>query len=271
MSEALVQRWDAFLKNIKERFDQIMQESVEGCAQLLRDSNYDPIPMGNAWGAMERRAKELGTKVDETWRQQVEPKFEEAGVARPISDEQCRKGDAFRDWMELEIEKTRIQIYCAAAREVAEIEKREAGGGRGYPCKQCGAPLAVPITYRVVNLKCAHCGTINEYEPGTRTRYTEASCLHSLCQESAWNEYVAMQQAETSYKRARPHTIQHIKAWEAAQIAYHRKYLTTRLEYLPDQTPSFAKDLAGRMEHFYVYGVHNDAEWIKAGRPRAQL
>src|SRR5678816_1267267 len=162
-----------------------------------------------------------------------------------------------------------IQIYCAAAREVAELDKREKAGG--YPCKQCGAPLTVPITYRVVNLTCAHCRTVNEYEPGTRTRYTEASCLHSLCQEAAWNEYVAMTQAEAAYKRARPHTIQDIKNWEGAQIAYHRKYLTTRLQYLPDQAPSFAKDLAGRMEHFYVYGVHNDAEWIKAGRPRAQL
>ncbi len=269
MSEALVQRWDGFLKNIKERFDQIMQESRDGCAQLLRDSSYDPIPMGNAWGAMERRAKDLGTKVDETWRQQVEAKFEEAGIARGAIDEQCRKGDALRDWMELEIERTRIQIYCAAAREVAELDKREKQGG--YPCKQCGAPLAVAITYRVVNLTCAHCNTVNEYEPGSRTRYTEASCLHSLCQESAWSEYVAMQDAERAYRRARPHTIQHIRAWEAAQIAYHRKYLTTRLAYLPDQAPSFAKDLAGRMEHFYVYGVQNDAEWIKAGRQRAPL
>jgi phage FluMu protein Com len=269
MSEALIARWDGFLKNIKERFDQIMQESRDGCAQLFAESNYDPIPMGNAWSAMERRAKELSTKIDETWRQQVEPKFEEANVARPIIAQQSQKGDAMRDWMELEIEKTRIGIYCKCARDVAEVEARERQGG--VPCKQCGAPLAVPHTFRVINVPCAHCRTINEYEPGTRTRYTEASCLHSLCQESAWSEYVAMHEAERAYKRARPSTLQHIQTWEAAQIAYHRKYLTTRLQYLPDQAPSFAKDLAGRMEHFYVYGVQNEAAWIQAGRPRAAL
>ncbi len=267
MSEALVQRWEAFLKNITERCQQIMQESREGCAQLLAESNYDPIPMSNAWGAMERRAKELGTKVEETWHQQVEPKFEEAGAARPLIEQQRQKGEQLRDWIELEIERTRIEIYCKCARDVAEMDKREKQGG--YPCKQCGAPLAVPITFRVVNLTCAHCRTVNEYEPGTRTRYVEASCLHSLCQQAAWNEYVTMTQAENAYKRARPHTIGHIKAWEAAQIAYHHKYLTARLQYLPDQAPSFDKDLRGRMEHFYVYGVQNDAEWIKAGRPRA--
>ncbi len=118
---------------------------------------------------------------------------------------------------------------------MAELDKREKQGG--YPCKQCGAPLAVPHTFRVLNVACAHCRTVNEYEPGTRTRYVEASCLHSLCQEASWNEFVAMHQAEDAYKRARPHTIQHIQAWEAAQIAYHRKYLTTRLQYLPDQRP----------------------------------
>lgn len=26
-----------------------------------------------------------------------------------------------------------------------------------------------------------------------------------------------------------------------------------------------------RLEHFYVYTVHNDGEWVKAGRPRAPL
>lgn len=269
MSEALVARWDAFLKNIQDRLNQIMQESVDGCAQLLAETSYDPIPMGNAWGAMERRAKELSTKVEETWNQQVEPKFEEAGAARPLIEEQRRKGDALRDHIELEIERTRIGIYCKLARDVAELDAREHGGS--YPCRNCGAPLAVPHTFRVVNVACAHCRTMNEFEPGTRTRYVEASCLHSLCQEAAWNEYVAMHRAETAFRRARPHTIAHIQAWEAAQIAYHRKYLTKRLDYLPDQAPSFAKDLAGRMEHFYVYGVQNDAEWIKAGRPRAPL
>src|ERR1700690_726854 len=136
MSEALVARWDGFLKSIRDRFDQIMQESRDGCAQLLAESNYDPIPMGNAWGAMERRAKDLGRKVDETWRQQVEPKFEEASAPRPLIQEQANKGYAFRDWMELEIEKVRIEIYCKCARDVAEMDKREKQGG--FPCKQCG-------------------------------------------------------------------------------------------------------------------------------------
>lgn len=269
MSEALVQRWDGFLKNIRERFEQIMQESRDGCAQMLAETNYDPIPMGNAWGAMERRAKDLITKVDETWRQQVEGKFEEAGVPRPVIDAEARKGDGMREWIEVEIERTRIGIYCKLARDVAEMDVRERQGG--YPCKQCGAPLPAPVTFRVLNLTCAHCRTVNEFEPGTRTRYVEASCLHSLCQEAAWNEWLAMQQAERAFKRARPHTIQHIQTWEAAQIAYHKKYLTTRLQYLPDQAPSYAKDLAGRMEHFYVYTIPNDAEWVKAGRPRAPL
>jgi len=270
MSEALVQRWDGFLKNIKDRFDQIMQESKDGCAQMLIETNYDPIPMGNAWGAMERRAKELSTKIEETWNQQVEPKFEEAGVARPAIDEQRKKGDATRDFIEMEIERTRIMIYCKLARDVRELDAREKRDG--YPCKSCGAPLAVPHTFRVVNLTCAHCRTVNEYEPGTRTRYVEASCIHSLCQEAAWDEFVAMHQAERRFHGTRPpRALAQIQAWEQAQIAYHRKYLTARLQYLPDQAPSFGKDLAGRMEHFYVYGLNGEVAWINAGRPRAQL
>lgn len=269
MSDALVQRWDGFLKTITDRFQQIMQESRDGCAGLLADSDYDTIPMSNAWGAMENRAKELGTKVDETWRGQVEPKFEEADVPRPLIEQQRTKGEQLRDWMETEIERTRIQIFCDASREIAKqvaAEKVE-----GFPCKQCGAPLTVPITFRAVNLTCAHCRTTNEYEPGTRVRMMEASCTHSLSQERAWNEWLAMQRAENAWRRARPHTIDHLKSWEAAQIAYHRAYLTARLQFLPDQTAAFDKDLKGRMEHWYTYTVNNDGVWIKAGRPRAAL
>lgn len=269
MSDALVQRWDAFLKNITDRFQQIMQESRAGCAQLLADSDFDPLPMSNAWSAMERRAKDLGLKIEETWSGQVEPKFEEAGAPRPLMDQQRAKGDALRDWMELEVERVRIEIFVNAYQAIARRDAEEKASQGAVGCTQCGAPLQAPPTFRALNVTCSHCRTVNTYEPGMRVRMGEASCLHALCQAAAWNQYVAMTQAELGYKRARPTTLPHIQAWEAAQIAYHRAYLTKRLEFMPDQAPAFDKDLRGRMEHFYVYTVQNEPAWIQAGRPRA--
>ncbi|CAN5660041.1 hypothetical protein BH09MYX1_BH09MYX1_46710 [soil metagenome] len=271
MSEALVQRWDGFLKSITDRFQQVMQESREGCAQLLADSDFDTIPMGNAWSAMERRAKELGWKIDETWTSQVEPKFEEAGVPRGLMDQQRAKGNALRDWIELEIERVRIEIYVSAFHAIAQRDAEERASNGPVGCTQCGAPLVVPHSFRALNVTCTHCRTVNSYEPGSRVRMGEASCSHSLCQQTAWNQFVAMNQAEQAYRRARPSTIQHIQAWEAAQIAYHRVYLTKRLELMPEQAAAFEKDLRGRMEHFYVYSIQNELAWIQAGRPRAPL
>ena len=69
------QRWDAFLNSVRERFIEIMNEAKEGCPQLLQESNLDPIPMGNAWSAIEMRAKQLETKITETWDGQVERAF----------------------------------------------------------------------------------------------------------------------------------------------------------------------------------------------------
>ncbi len=271
MSDALVQRWDAFLKNITDRFQQVMQESRDGCAQLLAESDFDTIPMTNAWSAMERRAKELGTKIDETWSGQVEAKFEEANAPRPLIDAQRAKSEALKDWMEIEIVRTGIEIYVNAFNAIVAADQAEKASRGPVGCTQCGAPLVVPQTFRTLNVTCTHCRTVNTYEPGTRIRMGEASCTHPLCQMAAWNQYLAMIQAERAYRRARPTTIQHIQAWEAAQIAYHRAYLTKRLEFMPDQAAAFDKDLKGRMEHFYVYTVNNEAAWIQAGRPRAPL
>jgi hypothetical protein len=265
MNEALSARWNGFLEQIRGRFQGVLQEARDGCAGLLVESDLDPIPMSNAWGAMERRAKELGWKIEETWNEQVEKKFSEVNAPPALIAAERRKGLEMRRSMEVEVERTRIGIFVDAARRIDERARAEMASG--YKCGQCGAAASVPMTFRAVNVKCSFCSAVSTFEPGTRTRMMEASCLHSLCQERAWNEYVAMVQAEHALADTRGSPFQLLKAYELAQIAYWRAYLKARLIWLPDQAPSFDKDLVGRMAHWYERMEH-EKEWVAAGRPR---
>jgi hypothetical protein len=221
--------------------------------------------MGNAWGAMERRAQELGTKIDETWSEQVEKKFDEAGAPPEIVARERRKGLELRRWLDMEIERTRIQIYTDAARTIADRARSEMADG--FKCKKCGAAANVPTTFRAINVTCSFCSAVSTFEPGTRVRLMEASCLHSLCQGHAWNEWVAMRQVEHALADARGAPIALLVQYETAQIAYWRAYLSHRLSWLPDQAPSFEKDLRGKMAHFYDR-MQYEKEWVAAGRPR---
>ncbi|OJY26293.1 MAG: hypothetical protein BGO98_38670 [Myxococcales bacterium 68-20] len=264
MTTAVVNRWDGFLAQMRERFVQIMGEAREGCPMLLQQSNFDPLPMGNAWSAIELRAKQLESKLDDTWNDQVEPTFEQAGAPPDVLARERAKGETLRDWFEVERERTRIQIWSNAGR--AFYQRARAELGRPFACVRCGAPLEIPFTYRALNVPCPHCRTMNGFEPGTYMRMGE-TCVHPLSEEAAWPAWLAMRQAEKAWRAARPVTIHHLKAWERAQIDYWRAYLTARVQLLPDTAHAFEADLRGKMRAFYDQ-MDREGPWVQAGRPR---
>lgn len=261
---AVTARWEGFLAQVRERYMQILQEARDGCPQLLVQADYDPMPMGNAWTAIEVRLEQLETKIDDTWSDQVESAFEEAGAPPHVVDHERRKGEALRDFMEVERERTRIGIFANAGR--AFFERAVAETGRTFPCARCGAPLEVPFTFRALNVPCPHCTTVNGFEPGMRMRMGEM-CVHPLCEEASFSQWLASRQAENAWRAARPVTIAHLKGWERAQIAYLHAYLSARVRLLPDTAQAFDADLRGRMRYFYDQ-MDREAAWIQAGRPR---
>lgn len=262
---AVVARWDGFLVQVRERFIGIMREAQEGCPLLLEQADFDPIPMSNAWCAMEMRARQLETKIEETWNGQVEGAFAAAGASPEAVAYERGKGDATRNYLEMERERTRIGIYASAGRALFRrgIAEKE---GKGFACVRCGAPLEVPFTFRALNVTCPHCTTVNGFEPGTRMRMGEL-CIHPLCEEVAWPEWVAMRQAERTWRTTRGTTIQILKAWERAQIHFWYAYLSARIRLMPETAPAFDADLRGRMRHFYDQ-MDREAVWTRAGRPR---
>jgi hypothetical protein len=265
MSGPVTQRWEGFLTQVRERFQEVMRESQEGCAQLLEQAGYDPAPLANAWGAMEMRAKALETKVEETWGSQVERAFEEAGAPPQAIAYERAKGQGLREWMEVERERVRIAIYCDAARKL--FQRTAADMAAAQKCLRCGVPLEVPFTFRALNVPCKHCNTMNGYEPGARIRMAEAFCVHPLCEEASWREWLVMKAAEKAQREARPTNIYVLKEWERTMIQYWRAYFTAKIRLLPETAQGFEADVRGKMRSFYDR-MDREGAWVQAGRPR---
>lgn len=263
MSVAAVDaKWDGFLAKIKERFDQIMQESLVGCAQVY-DQTQDYLPMNNAWTGMKSRGMQLQDKIQDTWDEQVEDAYENAGANSRQEDAARAKGEAMKDYIEVETERVEIAIFCNAAR------KMHAAAVANQPtphCTQCSAPLQVPFTTRAVNVNCPSCGAINTLEPGTDAIMVN-SFSHYIAREAAWQEWVTMHRAEEAWRDARTASIQIIQAWEDAQIKYWTKYLQMEAQVRPEVADKFDKHLASKLHHFYISMQHEKA-WINAGKPR---
>ena len=263
--DAVVERWERFLAQIRTRFQDLMREASVGCAALLEQSDFNTVAMSKAWHAMEMRAKELSTKVEETWSQQVVAAFSAASASAPVLAREREKGTPLRDWMEIEIERTRTRGVLRRLPKAARACPRAGGARRAVHAVRGRA--AKPRGFRAVNVRCPNCGTTSTYEPGASVRLVEALGVHSLCEEAAWNELVEWRLAERAWKRARPETLAHIERVEHAQIAYLTAYLRHRARFLPETARDFEKDMEGRMRQFYQSLAHNKA-WVEGGRAR---
>lgn len=260
-----VARWDKFLAGIHERFGAVLSEAQAGCAQLLADNDYDTNAFGIAWSAMEARAKQLDSKLWNSWEDKVSPMFDALDLEAAVEDRERHKAETLSGRMEVELEQMRVRVFADAARAV--WQRAVAQAPPQLSCSGCGAPMAVPQALSAVNLTCPHCSAVVTYEPGMRLRAIEHFCVHPLCEELSWQQWLAQHEAERALNDSRNETIALLQAYEHAQLQYWRTYLTHRVQLLPARAADFDKDLRGRMAAWYDR-VHHSAAWIKAGRPR---
>jgi DNA-directed RNA polymerase subunit RPC12/RpoP len=260
--DATEARWQGFLTKIRERFDEIMQESRVGCAELLRQTGGDPQTVGNAWTGMRMRALALASKISDTWSAQVHDALLDAGASAQRVDANYERGEALRDWMEIEAERTEIAIYSEAIRALLDMAREEQAALR---CSQCGAELSLPLTLRGVELPCARCGSLIDVEPGPRARMAEA-LAHYLWREATWQQWLNRRAAEQACKATRGVELARLQAWERAELDYWSAWLHERAKLMAGAEREFEKDLVGRMRQFYV-DCEREAVWTKAGRP----
>jgi hypothetical protein len=262
MTDATMVRWEMFLGKIRDRLLQIVEESRVGCADLLQQSDHDPAAMSNAWGAMKMRAQALTKTIDDTWSEQVEPKFDDGTLA----DRGQQMGSALKNWIEVELERAEVQIHADAARQVWDRAKAEQL--TQISCIACAGEVPVPEVLQAVNLSCSYCSAINTYEPGGRLRIIEHFCAHALSKEESWAAWLRMLDADRMLSRSRNTTLALLQAYETAQIGYWRAYLEARARILPHRAADLEKDLRGKMQHWYMMVVYHEKEWVAAGRPQ---
>jgi hypothetical protein len=100
-----------------------------------------------------------------------------------------------------------------------------------------------------------------------------AISAHPIAQEAATGEWRAMNAALRALNAYRPPApLAAVKAYERAQIAYWRAYLTVRHRYEPAiQIHNLPFEIGSRMEQWYVSSAEFEPAWVQAGRPREPL
>jgi RNase P subunit RPR2 len=247
-----VQRWDDFLGKIEERYNALIAEAIAGSRDLFNDTEFNLVPVSQAWSAIRAQVLSLQRKIDDTWSSQVEAAFENAGIDYTVADKHRNKGFALSEKIETDYDRR----YVLAMGDLAKtmFEKASVEATKTFPCKNCGTHLEPPKhVFRSAYIVCPSCNMSNTYEPGGLLRSAEHFCSDALSTVSAMAERDAMVRLEKSVNRLSSDaiTLQHLKAWETATMTFWKKYLTARIALIPEFEKEYDADLNAAMKRFY--------------------
>lgn len=157
MSDDVLTRWRSFVQKLTERYQQILTESNAGFEGLLQDPNLDPITFGNAMNAIELRVKELGTKLGNTYSENV------VGALHAMKEAEQLMTQT-QAWMEENFEHWRVGWNGRLVRSV--WARAQPLMHRRVDCTKCGAELTGrTVFHQAESVGCKHCGAMNSVSP----------------------------------------------------------------------------------------------------------
>lgn len=261
-------RWDGFLTQIETRARAVRDEALASGRAFIATVAHggDYLPLSHQLGAIKHRLQELETKITDVWHAQVDDAIMDEGNDVAVRDAAREKGDALRNALDEAREELEIQLMAELARARFDAAS---GNQRPVVCA-CGATYPPPPGFRIVEQPCPACGHLLRYEPDELLRSAGAIGTHPISQQAAHAEWLAMRAAERAMHRHRSPTPLHaLQAYEAAQIAYWRKYVVARAYFEPELGRDPVMEVRKRMEQWYKFSAENEREWVAAGSPRA--
>lgn len=262
-------RWDGFLAQIKGRHEQVRAEALAAGRQFIASvaTGGDYLPLSHQLGAVKHRLQDLEGKIMDTWHAQVEDAILDEGNPVPIRDMACEKGIALHHALDDAREELEISLMAELARTRYQVATSQL---QPIVCARCNAQYQPPHSFRLVEWPCGNCGAGLRFDPSELLRSAGAIGTHPISHEAANAEWREMQAADRRARGARsPCPLHLLKAYEAAQIAYWRKYLATRAWFEPELGRDPEMEVRKRMEQWYVYSAEQEETWRAAGGPRA--
>jgi hypothetical protein len=262
-------RWDALLAQIQGRHQQVREEAQAAGRQFIAGVVHggDVAPLSHQLGAVKHRLQDLESKIMDTWHAQVDDAIMGEGNAVEVRDAVRDKGIAIGHALEDARDELEISLLAELARA-----RYQAAVATAPPlvCGGCGASYAAPQAFRLIELPCGRCGSVMRYDPSELMRSAGAIGTHPISHEAATAEWRVMRVCDRRLRAARsPAPLALLKDYEAAQLAYWRRYLTARAWFEPELGRDLAMEVRRRMEQWYQTSADHEETWVAAGRPRA--
>jgi len=181
----LIKRWESFLENIEQRFDEILEQAEEGTNQLIPNIDYDAISIENAWSGIKGQLYQLQEKSENTWDDKMDDLFGDRDDV--TSEERIHELNKYIDVnhsLEKKYERAYVKAMADAGRKIYTDAQQHININKIHNCKQCGDKMEVVIySFVAKNIKCNSCGTVNSYNPDPRIQALEYHTIDALAKE----------------------------------------------------------------------------------------
>ena len=247
------QRWDSFLKKIKDRFHETLQKSETVLPLLFEATDFETTTFQNAWQGIYSQALDLTTKIHDVWDEKVEDAFSDAGLDENPDqlDIERNKGYHTKFELEQELRSYEVRIFAEAAKKLTALVKEVLS--KDFSCTQCQAPLPVKDNfYRSYYSTCHYCQTVNTFEPGSKARNVEHFAINALGEEAGLSHQ--LQYEKLRFENYLSYRDIHSKEILVAQYEkYIKAYLKKRIEIIPDYQERYEKDLEAKLSFIKNY------------------
>jgi Zn finger protein HypA/HybF involved in hydrogenase expression len=230
--QALVTRWDGFLKKLESRYFEVLQQSEGPLNDVMENIQFDNVIIHNITNGLKNQTvTQLSEKATAAW-DKMEDEMRKINAASGDISKQREKMAVFKYWIEIEYEKYQMSVFARAARAILEKVKQHIDEKKMHRCTQCGAELPINVySFMAVNMKCDSCGSVNTYQPDDRVRALEYYVIEQLAEEHAFPEKLRARNDNKLMKD------------------YWKKYYAYLMENVPDKKEYYQRTMDERLNN----------------------
>lgn len=193
-SNATLQRWDAFLKKITQRYEDILAEAEEGFWALAEENPDDSRPLLNAVNAIQMRLIGLEGKIDDTMSDKISEALSGGFLDEAENMMEDLRLDLREKWEALRV-KTMADFYRAMSQKVQSQLQAD------RDCTQCGGNFTIPELKRPTSVKCEYCGAVNQVTPNALVGHYFAMAPTAFGEEAVAEKRFAIERLESVANR----------------------------------------------------------------------
>ena len=246
----LIKRWDAFLENIDQRFDDILDQAAQGTAQMIPNIEYDSISISNAWSGIKAQMRSLQDKSENTWDDKMDELFgDRDDVTSEQRLEQLNKYEDLNHQLEQKYERAYVKAMADAGRKIYNDASQHVDLNKIHNCKQCGDKMDIKIySFMAKNVKCLSCGTVNSYEPDPRIQALESYTIDALAAENVIEH--TLKESDLSHRIHRLHDLRNEVGTKEKEEQLRKELIETRKEKVELYYSFFETNVPDKAEYY---------------------